>query len=131
MPVESVGVVLMIDRGSGQSLGHVEITAYNQIYAAIGIDRDKFSTWVSAHGPSGTGKHGELLVPAFPVLSKVAWMFIDPVDLTTDETRSVIDECERAAAGTSDSAAIRELKAIRGIAAEALTRAATIRFGHA
>jgi hypothetical protein len=127
----SAGVVMMLDPGSGQRLGQVQITAYNQIYAAIGIDRDKFSMWVSTHGPSGAGQHGEVLAPAFPVLSKVAWMFVDPVDLTGDEARALTEECERAAARTSDSDAIKQFEAIRGLAADALARSANVRFGYA
>jgi hypothetical protein len=130
VPVQAAGVAEMFDTGSRRSIARIDITAYNQIYSAIGVGRDQFSAWLSAHGPSGTGEHGELLAAAFPIFSKVAWMFVEPVDLTADETGSLIDECERAATRTSDSAAIRELGAIRRLAADALDRSAAIRFGH-
>jgi hypothetical protein len=129
MSAAAIGVVTMLGPNSG-GIGHVELRAYNQVYAAIGVDRRRFSAWLAVNGPNGVGKNGEVLAPSFPVLSKVAWMYVDPIDLTMDEMRSLIGECERAAARTSDSEALRELLAVRTFVDDALTRSAPVRFGH-
>src|SRR6266481_2117952 len=112
--------------------GHVEIRSYSAIYAAIGVTSKRLSEWQSRYGLDslGVGENGELLAPGFPILSKVAWMFIDPVDLSDSESRDLITECEKAILRAEDSEAREELAQIRTLALTALERRAVIRFGH-
>jgi hypothetical protein len=131
MSARSLGVIEMLDPASGKSLDQLDLRHYNEIYAAIGVERDQLSAWVLRHGPQGTSRTGDVLAPEFPVLSKVAWTFVDPVDLTSDDAENLMDECSRAAQKTRNVAVTRELGAIREFAAKALARSATLRFGHA
>lgn len=78
----------------------------------------------------GVATDGSLLVPGFPVLSKVAWTYIDPVDLSDVETRHLVAECERAMTGTADESAREIFREIRDLAVEAVQQAGTLRFGH-
>jgi hypothetical protein len=79
----------------------------------------------------GTTSEGELFIPEYPVLSKVAWTHIDSVTLTSMETRALIEECHRAAAHAVSEAAKQELESISVLARKALDHQAVIRFGHA
>jgi hypothetical protein len=78
----------------------------------------------------GPGEDGEYFAPGFPVFSKVAWMFIDPVDLSSDETRDLIHECTRALQSAEDEEVGTLLRAIRELAEIALKAGDQIRFEH-
>lgn len=110
----------------------VGIRAFNELYASIGVTREEFDRWESEHGMDslGTDANGKVLAPGYPVLSKVAWMYIDPVTLTPAETEALIQECERAILSSANESAKHELEAIRALAGKALSNAAVIQFGH-
>jgi hypothetical protein len=114
------------------SIDPVGIWSYNQIYIALGASQEAFVEWQRKYGfdSLGMGRDGELFISDYPVFSKVAWMFIDPVDLSTSETQALVAECERALISTQDEAARRELQAIKRLASEALAHSAIVRFGH-
>jgi hypothetical protein len=78
----------------------------------------------------GVGTDGSLFIPDFPVLSKVAWMYIDPVDLSDSETRNLVSECERALANTDDASVSELFHQIRDLALQAIQEPKTLRFGH-
>jgi len=71
-----------------------------------------------------------MLAPDYPVFSKVIDMFVDPIDLATNEVEQLILECAQAELRTEDEVARRELKEIRGLAVTAIRQNAVLRFGH-
>jgi hypothetical protein len=127
------GQVDIIDRAQQPSgEGRVDIWSYETIYGALGITGDRFSDWEGRYGMDslGVGTDGSLFIPDFPVLSKVAWMYIDPVDLSDSETRDLVSECERAITNTDDASASELLHQIRALALQAVQESKTLRFGH-
>jgi|SRR5581483_8441142 len=128
-----LGIVQIIDE-KGQTLGQtrVDIWMYGTIYSALGVTSQQFSDWERLYGMDslGVGSDGSIFIPDYPVLSKVAWTYIDPVDLSDFETRALIAECEKAIAETDDDSARKLLGDIRDLASEAIRQSATIRFGH-
>jgi len=127
------GQVEIIDRAqqpSGQR--RVDIWSYGTIYGALGVTGGRFSEWEDRHGMDsfGVGSDGSLFIPDFPVLSKVAWMYIDPVDLSDSETRDLVSECERAIANTDDASVSELFHQIRDLALQAIRESETLRFGH-
>ncbi|HTR35830.1 MAG TPA: hypothetical protein VMH80_08025 [Bryobacteraceae bacterium] len=126
------GQVEIIDHSQKPSGERVDIWSYGTIYGALGVTGEQFSQWESRYGMDslGVGTGGSLFIPGFPVLSKVAWMYIDPVDLSGSETGELVSECERAMAETRDPAACEVLRQIRDLAQRAIQKSATVRFGH-
>ena len=111
---------------------HVGIWSYGTVYSALGLTRERFADWESRYGMDslGVANDGSLLAPGFPVFSKVAWTYIDPVDLSDSETRELVSECERAIAQSKDTSASGVFRQIRDLALEAIQESATLRFGH-
>jgi hypothetical protein len=111
----------------------VPIYASDDVYASIGVTGADFASWQQRYGMDslGTTAEGELFIPEYPVLSKVAWTHIDSVTLTSTETMALIEECHRAAAHAVSEAAKQELESISVLARKALDHQAVIRFGHA
>jgi hypothetical protein len=112
--------------------GRVDIWSYDAIYAALGLTSERFADWEGRYGMDslGVGTDGSLFIRGFPVFSKVAWIYIDPVDVSDSETRELIVECERALANTNDASASEVFRQIRDLALEAIQESATLRFGH-
>jgi hypothetical protein len=129
-----LGIVRVIAPASSIEMAtdSVGIRAYNEIYAAVGVGQKEFAQWESKHGMDsyGVDEEGRTLAPSYPVLSKVAWMYIDPVMLTPAETSALIHECERAMLGTESKSAKDELAGIRALAEVAVSRSSVIEFGH-
>jgi len=117
------GIVLGGDR--------VGILEYNSIYGALGVNREMFAQWEDKHGVDslGTAADGTMLAPGFPVLSKVAWTFIDPVILSSAELEHLPYELDAASSNTGSVSAREELEHIRRLALNATARGATLRFG--
>jgi hypothetical protein len=117
------------ERTAAESVG---IHAFNEIYASIGVQPRDFERWENTHGmySPGVGANGEMLAPGYPILSKVASMYIDPVTLTCAETAALVQECQRAILGSASEPAKQELEAIRTLAERALSNSAVIQFGH-
>ena len=122
----------MISSDPARSIAPVGIWAYSGIYNALGVSREAFGAWQDKYGfdSLGVGAQGEIFVPAYPIFSKVAWMYIDPVDLSQAETKALIVECERALENAKDQSTREELEAIRLLAVEAISHSAKVRFGH-
>jgi hypothetical protein len=128
-----VGQVQIIDRTTNHSgTRTVKIWSYGTLYGTLGITGQQFSDWEHRYGMDslGIGSDGLLFIPGFPVLSKVAWMYIDPVDLSNSETRDLVSECERAAASAQDESARELFGQIRDLALDAIQQSQTLRFGH-
>lgn len=129
-----LGLVRMIVPGSSASAAaeSVGIYAFNEIYAAIGVTQKEFAEWENRHGmdSAGVDEAGNMLAAGYPVLSKVAWMYVDPVTLTSAETSALIQECHRAIVNSTSESAKHELEAISSLAEKALSNSAVIQFGH-
>lgn len=129
-----LGVVRVVvpnssERPASETVG---IYAFNEIYAAIGVRPQDFERWENTHGmySSGVDANGKMLAPGYPILSKVASMYIDPVTLTSAETAALIEECQRAMLNSMNESAKRELQAVSSLAEKALSNSAVIEFGH-
>lgn len=121
-----------ITRGGRVGLeDRVPIWTYGGIYSALGMTSKNFTDWEVRYGMDslGVGEDGELLIPGFPVFSKVAWTYIDPVDLSQSETAALIAECERAASKASGPSEQDTFRRIRDLALKAIEESAGIHFG--
>jgi hypothetical protein len=109
----------------------VPIYSVNDIYASVGVGQKEFSEWQGKYGVGTFGRTGEgvLFVPNYPVLSKIAWMGIDTIDLSSAETSMLIDECTKAKNMSVNAAAGTELEALIQLARRALDAGGTVRFG--
>ena len=127
-----LGLVEIISSEPIPSVPPVGVWSYNAIYEGLGVTENIFKAWHAKYGfdSLGTGDQGENLIPGYPIFSKVAWMYVDPVDLSSEETNELVRECNRAISSVTDPDARAELAAIRDLAAEAVKRSATVRFGH-
>jgi hypothetical protein len=125
-----LGTVRLIDPSSNQSKAAVELYSYTEIYRALGLSNERLIQWERAYGygSKGTSPDGSILIQGFPVFSKVAWMYVEPVDLSSQEARQLQGECTSALKLTNDAGAKRELSAIRGLAEDAITRSEVVRF---
>jgi len=131
--VSPMGQIRIIDRALKPSdESRVDIWKYGTIYAALGVTSERFADWERRYGMDslGVAPDGSLFVPRFPVLSKVAWTYIDPVDLSDSETRELLNECETVIAATIDGAARDLFVQIRDLALQAIRESKTLRFGH-
>jgi hypothetical protein len=131
--ITPLGIVSVVDPAGGPVSGdNTGIWAYDHIYEAMGVTKKRLDQWQNAHGMDSLGvdQRGSYLAPEYPIFSKVAWMFIDPVDLSRDETANLIVECNKLIAASNDSTANEELNRIRKLASTALERSQTLRFGH-
>lgn len=109
----------------------VPIYSVNDIYASVGVSPDDFSRWQSKYGFGTFGRtdEGTLFVPKYPVLSKIAWMGIDPIDLSPTETSMLIEECTKAKNMSVNAAASAELEALIALARKAVAVDGAVRFG--
>jgi len=111
----------------------VEVPIYfvNEIYASVGVGPNDFSRWQEKYGYGSLGRtdEGVLFVPNYPVLSKIAWMGIDPIDLSSTETSMLIDECTRAKSKSTNPEVSAELEALITLAQKAIAEGGTVRFG--
>jgi hypothetical protein len=94
----------MFDASTAINLESTELRALNQIYLTLGITRDSFAQWEREYGYGSLGRNreGQLFIPGFPVFSKVAWMYVDPVDLSPREVEQLVQECTKAERSTDD-----------------------------
>ncbi len=123
-------IVWQIDPVSDKPTGDsVPIWSFGDVYGPLGVTGEKFSAWSDANGfdSLGVSASGEFLIPGFPVFSKVAWAYVDPVDLTPAETKELVDECNRA---VSDLGSEQIFIQIRDLALRAIEKSTTVRFGH-
>jgi hypothetical protein len=127
-----LGVVRLLDASSNKILKSTDLMAYNQIYRALGVTNDKLVQWENENGywSLGRDKAGQFLIPGFPIFSKVAWMYIEPVDLSLEEIAQLAQECAKAENSTDDAVTKEELNRIRALAEEAVSQSAIIRFDH-
>jgi len=128
-----LGIVTIVDRAGREMLSpRVDIYSYDDIYRTIGGTAERFEYWQRKYGMDslGEGDNGEMFLPEFPVFSKIAWMFIEPVDLSRSETSSLVGECEAALARAHDQHVLNEIGQIRDLAERALRVCSTLRCGH-
>lgn len=109
----------------------VPIYSSTDIYASMGLGDKDFSQWLHRYGvtPSGKNRDGVLFVPDYPVFSKIAWMGINVIDLSSAETLMLIDECTRVRNRAVSAEASAELDALGALAQKAVATGGTIRFG--
>lgn len=127
-----LGVVRLLDASTAAVLKSTDVRTFNEIYGALGMTSDGFALWEkeNGYGSLGRNKEGQLFIPGFPVFSKVAWMYVDPVDLSLQEVERLVRECAEAENRTDNGAAKEELSRIRALAEEAVSRSAFLRFDH-
>lgn len=127
-----LAVVRLLDASSDRGTKSIKLRAFNQFYGALGVTADKFARWEkeNGYGSLGRNKQGQLFIPGFPVFSKIAWIYVDPVDLTFQEVEQLVQECARVELITDDVITKEELIRIREFAQEAVARSATVRFDH-
>lgn len=133
MKMSPLGMVYMFDPHTKRLLrDRTEIRAYDGLYGAMGVTAERMEQWQGAHGMDSLGvdPHGNYLAPGYPVFSKVAWMFVDPVDLSQQETLGLVSECDKLIAHTNNQQILEEVDRIRNLAVKALDESKTLRFGH-
>ncbi len=113
----SGGVEIVGDEKNIAKRSRVKIWQYGPIYAALGVTSQKFEDWENRYGMDSLGIASDesLLIPGYPVLSKVAWTYIDHVDLSDSETRALISECEKAMPTVGDPSVREVLGQIRDL----------------
>lgn len=127
------GIVSIVYRGDDffrRLPDEIEIYDLNVVFSQIGLDNNKASKWLNQWGPTSIGPNEEIIVPGYPTFSKVAWMNIDSVVLSKDDTRKLIGECESAIVASSNQEAILIFRGIRDAAQYALETSGFIEFGH-
>ncbi len=125
-----LATVRLLDAFSKVPMKSADIRAYNGIYETLGISSVEFAKWEKKNGYGSLGKdqEGILFIPGFPVFSKVAWMYIDPVDLSVAEVKELINECVEIESRTNDSEVKNEVSRLRALAEEADSQSALLRF---
>jgi hypothetical protein len=123
--------IIGADPESEESQVVVPIYSVNDIYASVGVGPNDFSRWQEKYGFGTLGRTdtGVLFVPNYPVLSKIAWMGIDPIDLSSAETSTLIEECTKARSRSVNAAASTELQALITLAQKAIAVGGAIKFG--
>lgn len=125
-----LGTVRLIDRSSNVARAAVELHLYNEIYRALGVSNEKLVRWEKAYGygSEGVSPDGTLFIQGFPVFSKVAWMYVEPVDLSPEEAQQLIRECTSAMNLTSDVGVNKELFEVRRLAEDSIRDSMVVRF---
>lgn len=111
----------------------VEVPIYlvNEIYAAVGVGSNDFSQWFDKYGYMSLGRtdEGTLFVSNYPILSKMAWMGIDLIDLSSTETSMLIEECATVRSKSVHAEENAELEALIALAQKTIAEGGTVRFG--
>jgi hypothetical protein len=94
------------------------------------LNNEKLVEWEKSYGygSKGISPSGSLLIKGFPVFSRVVWMYVEPVDLSPEEARQLMEECSSAIELTDDVGAKRELFAIRRLAEDSISQSSVVRF---
>jgi hypothetical protein len=123
--------IIGLDPESEEPSVVVPIYSFNDIYASVGVGQKEFSQWQEKYGVGTFGRtdEGLLFVPNYPVLSKIAWMGIDVIDLSSVETSMLIDECTKARSRSVSAEASTELEALIALARKAIAMGGAVRFG--
>lgn len=123
--------IIGLDLESEESQVVVPIYSVSDIYASVGVGPNDFSVWQEKYGFGTLGRtdKGVLFVPDYPILSKIAWMGIDSVDLSSAETSMLIEECTKARRKSTNASASAELEALIALARKAIAVGGAVRFG--
>ncbi len=118
------------DLESERSTVVVPIHSLDDIYRSVGVGPKEFSRWQEKYGVATLGRthQGVLFVPGYPVLSKIAWMGIDTIDLSSTETSMLIDECTKAKSRSVGAAASAQFESLIELAQRAIAVKGTVRF---
>gem|GEM_PF-4059966 len=65
----------------------------------------------------------------YPILSKMAWMGIDLIDLSSTETSMLIEECATVRSKSVHAEENAELEALIALAQKTIAEGGTVRFG--
>jgi hypothetical protein len=125
------GEIRAIHHGTVSREERIPIWSYGEIYRVLGVTSARFAAWEREYGMDsmGVGADGELLIPEFPLFSKVAWTYIDAVTLTGSDISELELECARAATRTDDETIQSTFRAICDIATRARENSDDIYFG--
>lgn len=127
------GFVWIVDPSANDAVT-AELPLYdlNPLFHGVGLDDRHFIDWQLRYGVDSLGRapSGELLIPDFPMFSKISGMHIDPVSLDAAEIGQLIDECDRGMITATGTLAAEYLSAIRAFAEQARTVGCHLRFGH-
>lgn len=122
--------IILPDLEPVRSTAVVPIYSLDDIYESVGVGPKEFARWQEKYGvgPLGGTHDGALFVPGYPVLSKIAWMGIDTIDLSSAETSMLIDECTRARSQSVSVAASAQFESLIQLAQKAIVVRGTVRF---
>lgn len=131
-PPAPLGTVRMAGRERGGTEEAVAFEPYSALYRAIGVTAERFGEWERRYGidSHGVGMDGVSMAPDFPVFSKVAWLFVDEVTLSPEETSSLVGECDRALMVATEPEVRRLIEQIRALALRAAAESLVLEFGH-
>lgn len=131
-PPAPLGKVRIAGRERGGTEETVAFEPYSALYRTIGVTPERFVEWERRYGidSRGVGMDGLSMAADFPVFSKVAWMFVDEVTLSPEETSSLVGECDRALMVATEPEVRRLIECIRALALRAAAESLVLEFGH-
>jgi hypothetical protein len=125
------GNVCIVEHTQGASMPSAcaDVPLFPHIYQSIGVNEERLSMWQNKHGfdSGGVGSRGELLVPEYPIFSRLAWTVIDPVYLKDGELSDLIDESKRISEQSSDPVVRANLGKLSTIAQKAQAESKVLR----
>jgi hypothetical protein len=116
--------------GTSQTLACADVHLFPGVYSAIGVDEGKVIKWQDEHGfhSGGAAPDGALLVPEYPIFSRLAWTHIDPVYLQGADLSALLEETKRISEASNDPAVRDNLGKLSALATEAQQRSQVLRF---
>jgi hypothetical protein len=127
-----LGLITAVDPNTHSIEDSLEIGSYGNIYNSIGVTPERRNKWEEKYGMDSHGSDGQggYLAAGFPVFSKVAWTYIDPIELSRKETLELIEECTQLIALSGHAVAKEEAERIQQFAQRAISKSLVVRFGH-
>jgi len=106
------------------------ISNIGEIYRLLGLNPDRFERWTIRFGADCRGRSdsGELLVPGFPIFSKIAWMDIDDAVVEFDDLPDLVQECKMLAKRISEGHILSEVNSVQRVAECAIRNILSVKF---
>ena len=135
MPSYPVGIVRVLAPDEEGSLSVRDTLFLHDLagpYQFLGLSNDRMEQWQLDYGVDSLGKSpdGGMLLPAFPIFSKVAWMHVDPVIVAGPELPQLIRECAKAEILAAERPECSAFTEIRSMAERAIELRGCLEFGH-